>query len=72
MSFFDHIKEWFNANPGKGVGIAAGGLFGILVFIFGFWKLIIIVLLMIIGALVGKLKDDGVSFTDIFTGRFRK
>jgi len=72
MTFLQKIAAWINQNPGKAVGAAAGLIFGILVLTVGFVKMLIIIILIGIGFVIGKLKDDKVSIADQITDLFTK
>ena len=72
MNFFKFISEWINDNPGKAVGSFLGFIFGIFIFTLGFLKTFIIVMLIIVGLLIGKLKDDKISIGELVSGPFKK
>jgi len=59
MSFIETIIQWINENPGKSVGACIGFLLGIVIIAFGPVKAFFIVLLVVIGLLIGKIRDDG-------------
>ncbi len=72
MDFFDQIASWIRENPGKTVGAAAGLIVGILLFTAGWWKTLIILILVLIGYVIGKSRDENVSIIDMITGLFRR
>ena len=71
MGFFGFIGEWINANPGKTIGVLAGLTMGILIFTLGALKTALIALLIFIGYIIGKSRDDQVSVIDEITGLFK-
>ena len=72
MNFFKFISDWINDNPGKAVGAFLGFLFGIFILTLGFLKTFIIILLVIVGLLIGKLKDDNLSIGELFSNPFKR
>ena len=72
MNFFKYISEWINENPGKAVGAFLGFVFGIFIFTLGFLKTFIIALLIVVGLLIGKLKDDKITIGELIKGPFKK
>jgi uncharacterized membrane protein len=72
MEFFDQIAGWIRLNPGKTIGAGLGFIIGILLFTIGWWKTIIIMVLMFIGFIIGKSRDDDVSIIDQISGFFRR
>ena len=72
MSFSEDLKHWLNNNPGKGLGLAAGALFGIFFFVFGIWKLIFILSLMFVGYVIGKSFDENISVFEVLRKIFRR
>ena len=61
MDYFENIKEWISGNPGKAAGIAAGAVAGILILTLGVIKTVLVILFILLGYLIGKLKDDNIS-----------
>lgn len=61
-----------NENPGKALGITAGLLFGVFFFVFGLWKVVLILSLMFVGYLIGKSFDENVSIIDVIRKIFRR
>ncbi len=72
MSFFNYLGDWINNNPGKALGAFLGFVLGILIFTIGFIKTLLIVLLVAVGYIIGKTRDDGVSLVDSVMGLFRR
>ncbi|MBN2158331.1 MAG: DUF2273 domain-containing protein [Spirochaetes bacterium] len=72
MNFFDYIAEWVRENPGKTIGAAAGFVIGILLFTLGWWKTLVVAVLVLIGFIIGKSRDENVSIIDQITGLFRR
>jgi uncharacterized membrane protein len=72
MNFTDYIKQWINQNPGKAVGGFAGLVLGIFILALGIPRTIIVILFVLIGLLIGKLKDDRVSVIDEIKGIFSR
>jgi uncharacterized membrane protein len=72
MDFFEQITEWVRLNPGKTIGAALGFIIGILFFTIGWWKTIIIMILVGAGFIIGKSRDDDVSIIDQISGFFRR
>ncbi|MGL4370431.1 MAG: DUF2273 domain-containing protein [Spirochaetota bacterium] len=72
MTFLQKAAEWVNANPGKTVGASSGFILGILILTVGFWKTLIVLILILVGFVIGKLKDDNVPIADQIAGLFKK
>ena len=72
MDFFRFIIDWINNNPGKATGAFLGFLIGIFIFTLGIVKTLLIVLLVLIGLLIGKSRDDNVSIIEMIKGIFIK
>jgi uncharacterized membrane protein len=72
MEFFDQIAGWIRENPGKTTGVVIGFVAGILLFTLGWWKTLIVAVLVLAGYFIGKSHDDGVSIIDQITGFFRR
>lgn len=72
MDFFEQIAGWVRENPGKTAGAIIGFIIGILVFTLGWWKTLIVLLLVVAGYFIGKSRDDNVSIIDQITGLFRR
>ena len=68
----DRIAAWVSENPGKTAGAAGGFVIGILLFTLGWWKTLIVVILVVAGFFIGKSRDDNVSIIDQITGLFRR
>ena len=72
MNYIDSLKEWINSNPGKAAGVAAGAVFGILVLTVGVVKTVLIMLFILLGYLIGKLKDDNISLKSLINDIFKR
>ncbi len=72
MDFFDQIASWMRENPGKTVGVAVGFIVGVLLFTVGWWKTLIILILVLIGYIIGKSRDENISVIDMITSFFRR
>ncbi len=72
MNFFDQIAQWIHENPGKIIGAAGGFCIGILLFTLGWWKTLIVILLVFIGFLIGKSRDEDISIIDLIAGLFKR
>lgn len=72
MEFFNYLGGLINDNPGKTLGSVMGLVVGILVFTIGFVKTLLIVLLIFVGFLIGKSRDDGVSLPEALVSLFSR
>jgi uncharacterized membrane protein len=72
MDFFDQIASWMRENPGKTVGVAIGFIVGVLLFAVGWWKTLIILILVLVGYIIGKSRDENISVIDLITSFFRR
>ncbi len=72
MDFFDQIASWIKENPGKTVGGAIGFILGILLFTIGWWKTLIILVLVLAGFIIGKSRDENISVIDLITSFFKR
>lgn len=72
MTFFQKAEAWISANPWKTVGMIAGLLLGILILTIGFLKILLVGILIAVGFIFGKLRDDKVSLIDQISELFRK
>ncbi len=72
MNFSEYISGWINKNPGKSAGALTGFVLGILILTLGFVKTVLIILFVVAGVIVGKLRDDKVSLFDEITGLFKR
>lgn len=66
------IREWISANPGKAAGAFLGFIFGILILTVGVAKTLLIIIFILIGFIIGKLRDDRVSIIDQIRGIFNR
>jgi uncharacterized membrane protein len=64
MSAIRFILDWINENPGSALGALLGFVFGILMFTIGFFKMMVLLLLVLIGYVVGKSWDKKVNLLD--------
>ena len=71
MDFLKYIGELLNNNPGKALGSFLGFLIGILLFTIGIIKTLLIALLVFIGFLIGKSRDDNVSIPEALMSLFK-
>lgn len=71
MDFFTKIADWMAENTGKTVGGIAGLVLGILIFTLG-WKALVVLVLVLLGVLIGKARDDNSSITELLSGLFRR
>jgi uncharacterized membrane protein len=72
MEFFNYLGGLINENPGKTLGSLVGLVLGILMFTIGFVKTLLIVLLVFVGFLVGKSRDDDVSLPEALMSLFTR
>ncbi len=72
MNFTDSLIEWINRNPGKAVGALAGFLLGIFILAMGIPRTIIVILFILIGLLIGKMRDDRISVIEEIKGLFSR
>ena len=72
MSFIQTVQGWINLNPGKTLGALAGFILGVLIFTFGILKTLVIILLVALGFLFGKARDDNISIIDEITSLFNR
>ncbi len=57
-------------NIGKIVGLLVSFFLGLFLIIFGFWKTLLLISLVLLGYLLGKLYDEGVSFPNLIKNFF--
>ncbi len=72
MNFTDYIIQWINQNPGKAVGAFTGLVLGVFILTIGIPRTMIVILFVLIGLLIGKLKDDRISVIDEIKGIFSR
>jgi uncharacterized membrane protein len=72
MDVFTFIKEWINNNPGKATGAILGFVTGILLLTFGVVQTLLIILLVIIGIILGKFRDDKISIINQVKSLFKR
>lgn len=70
MDFLSYVKELINNNPGKTIGSCIGLIVGIMIFTLGIVKTILVVLLVFIGFIIGKSRDEDISVIEAFTRFF--
>ncbi|MCX7678105.1 MAG: DUF2273 domain-containing protein [Spirochaetes bacterium] len=70
MDFFSQIKELINNNPGKALGSFFGLVIGIMLFTLGIIKTLLIVLLVFVGFIIGKSRDENISIIEAFVRFF--
>lgn len=66
--FFD----WYDANKGLFWGILIGLIIAVLFLTIGFWRTLLIVVCVGIGAFLGSRPDIRESISDFFLGIFKK
>ncbi len=66
MDFLSYVKDLINGNPGKTIGSCLGLIVGILIFTLGIVKTILVVVLVFIGFIIGKSRDEDISVIDAF------
>jgi uncharacterized membrane protein len=64
------MTEWINENPGKAAGAIAGFVLGILILTIGFVKTLLIILFIVAGVIIGKMRDDRFPIFEQITGLF--
>lgn len=70
--FVTYVLDWINSNPGKAAGAFLGFFLGLLIITFGTIKTIFVAILILIGVIVGKLKDDKVPVLDQIKSIFKR
>jgi uncharacterized membrane protein len=70
MDFFSYVKDLINNNPGKTIGSFLGLVVGIMIFTLGIVKTVLVVLLIFIGFIIGKSRDEDVSVIEAFVRFF--
>lgn len=61
----EKLREYYENNKGKTIGLAIGLFFGILVLIIGFFKTVFIVLCALLGYYLGKKVDNNESILEL-------
>lgn len=61
----EKLKEYYENNKGKTIGLICGILFGILVLIIGFFRTLFIFLCALLGYYVGKKVDNNESILEV-------
>ncbi len=59
-------------HSGEVIGAIAGGVFGLLVIIAGFWRALAFAVFVAIGFMLGRYVDDHERLKDMISRRFRK
>ena len=72
MDFKQYIIEWINSNPGKAAGAIIGFFIALLVIVLGPVETMFIVVLVAIGILIGKIRDDNIPVIDQLRGIFKR
>jgi uncharacterized membrane protein len=72
QSFYEYLAEQAGRNRGKVIGVLIGLLVALLWIVFGFWKILFLSILILIGYFVGKRFDDGGSLSDLWRRMFGK
>ncbi len=72
MNFFSFITGWISENPGKAVGAFLGFVVGVLIMTLGFWATFFIAILIVIGVVIGKMKDDNIPVVETLRDMFRR
>ncbi|MCP4138581.1 MAG: DUF2273 domain-containing protein [bacterium] len=72
MNLFKFILDWINENPGKTAGGFLGFILGIFLLTFGITKTLLIIILILIGFIFGKFRDDNISIVEQVKGLFRR
>ena len=61
----EQIKAFYAAHRGAVLGCLAGIVGAILLLTLGFWRTLLIALLVALGVNIGKKRDQDMSFSDI-------
>ena len=72
MNFVKFITDWINENPKKFIGAFIGFLLGFLFLTIGILKTVFVCLLVLIGFIIGKSKDEDVSIIDAINKFIRR
>lgn len=70
--FLSEAADWIRNNPGKAAGAFIGFVSGLLILTLGMLQTLLIALLVFIGFIIGKLKDDDVSIIDQIKNIFNR
>lgn len=70
QSLYKYFLELLDRHRGKAIGIILGLLAGLLIVIFGFWKMILIIICILFGYFIGKSFDDGGSLDALWRRLF--
>ncbi|MFD2672770.1 DUF2273 domain-containing protein [Marinicrinis sediminis] len=68
----DRGYELWSEHKGKLTGLVAGLLLGIIYLIAGFWDMLVFAFLLAVGYWIGKLKDRGISITELLLQGWKK
>ncbi len=60
--FRDIIEACFTTYKGRTIGIICGLLFGLLVLLLGFWRVIFVALCILLGYWIGSFRDRKENF----------
>jgi len=72
MNFLNFISDWINSNPGKAAGAFLGFFLGVLILSFGPVKTLLVIIFVLIGFIIGKLRDDKISVVEQFKNLFKR
>jgi uncharacterized membrane protein len=72
QSFYEYLAGQAGRNLGKVIGVLIGLVAALLWIIFGFWKIIFLAILILIGYFIGKCFDDKVGLGELRTKMFGK
>jgi uncharacterized membrane protein len=72
QSFYEYLAGQAGRNRGKVIGVLLALVAALLIIIFGFWKIIFLAILILIGYLIGKSFDGNVRLGELWTRMFGK
>jgi len=59
------LEKCWNEHPGKCLGTLFGVLLGLLYLLFGFWRMLVVALLILGGYYIGKKADEKERLRDV-------